>query len=373
MIRDSVKPNGELDNIPLMKGLLTLRNTPDMDTGMSPAQMLLGRDLRDFLPGTKPKAHMTSHSDMRDTWKEVADWRELALAPRGAKLHDKLKQGTKELPPLEIGDHVMLQNKLGNKPKRWDKRGVVVQADPKTRQYKVMAFGSRRLTLRDRRFLRKYTPINPPPGTPTGLTLGMRLGGQSPVQSTPPPPPTNAPVVPAPVSNQPSACTQYSLPRAPAQVQQPVTSKQGARAEHSPQPVQVQAQHAGNDWGAPQPMTVQPAYSQSPTQHQMFQNPPVAAQMPSITMPPPVSNMTMSPPVGTRVSMRSTKVQTNKYNDFVQQITLRPGTYASDGNNLYMLEEVGNKSNVMNIITTIPTWQQKIGRTCHQTQPTSVN
>jgi hypothetical protein len=44
-----------------------------------------------------------------------------------------------QLPPLEIGDHVMLQNQLGNKPKRWDKRGVVVQADPKTRQYKVMA------------------------------------------------------------------------------------------------------------------------------------------------------------------------------------------------------------------------------------------
>jgi hypothetical protein len=39
----------------------------------------------------------------------------------GAKLHDKLKQGTKELPSLEIDDHVMLQNQLGNKPKRWDK------------------------------------------------------------------------------------------------------------------------------------------------------------------------------------------------------------------------------------------------------------
>jgi hypothetical protein len=106
------------------------------------------------------------------------------LAPRGAKLHDKLKQGTKELPPLEIGDHVMLQNQLGNKPKHWDKRGVVVQADPKTRQYKVMAFGSRRLTLRNRKFLRKYTPISTPPGTPTGLQLGQRLGGQIPVQRT---------------------------------------------------------------------------------------------------------------------------------------------------------------------------------------------
>ena len=98
------------------------------------------------------------------------------MAPRGAKLHDKLKQGTKELPPLEIGVYVMLQNRLGNKPKRWDRRGVVVQADHKTRQYKVMAFGSRRLTLRNRKFLRKYTPINTPIGTPTGLQLAQRLG-----------------------------------------------------------------------------------------------------------------------------------------------------------------------------------------------------
>ena len=102
--------------------------------------MLLGRELCDFLPGSKPKAHMAHHRDMKDAWQKVAEWRELALAPRGAKLHDKLKQGTKELPPLEIGDHVMLQNQLGSKPKRWDKQGVVFQADPKTRQYKV--FGS---------------------------------------------------------------------------------------------------------------------------------------------------------------------------------------------------------------------------------------
>ena len=33
-------------------------------------------------------------------------------------------------------------------------RGVVVQADPKTRQYNVITFDSRRLTLRNRRFLR---------------------------------------------------------------------------------------------------------------------------------------------------------------------------------------------------------------------------
>ena len=50
----------------------------------------------------------------------------------------------------------MIQNQLGNKPKQWDNRGVVVQAHPEIRQYKVMVFGSWRLLLRNRRFLRKY-------------------------------------------------------------------------------------------------------------------------------------------------------------------------------------------------------------------------
>jgi hypothetical protein len=226
---------------------------------MSPEQMLLGRDLCDFLPGTKPKAHLTRHTELRDTWQEVADWRELALAPRSAKLHDRLKQGTKELPPLEIGDHFMLQNQLGNKAKRWDKRGVGVQADPKNRQCKVMAFGSRRLTLRNRKFLRKYTPINTPAGTPTGLELGQRQV------------PTNAPVIPAPVSNQPTACTQYTLPPTSGPVHHTVISQPRACPEYSLPPVQVPAQHAGGDWGAPQPMAVQPAYFQSPTRHQMTQ------------------------------------------------------------------------------------------------------
>ena len=62
------------------------------------------------------------------------------------------------------------------------------------------------------------------------------------------------------------------------------------------------------------------------------------------------SNMTMFTPVGTRVSMRANKGQTSKNDDFVQQITLNPGTYASDSNNLYMLEDVGNTNSMRNII-----------------------
>jgi hypothetical protein len=70
----------------------------------------------------------------------------------------------------------------------------------------------------------------------------------------------------------------------------------------------------------------------------------------------------MSSPVGTRVSMRATKGQTNRYDDFVQPINFKPGTYASDGNNLIMLEDIGNTSSMRNILTALPTWQQKINQ-----------
>ena len=105
-------------------------------------------------------------------------------------------------------------------------------------------------------------------------------------------------------------------------------------------------------------MPVQPTYIQAPAEQQMFQAQPV----PNITMTPTVGTITMAPPVGARVSMRATKGQTNRYDDFVQQITLKPGTYASDGNNLCMMEDIGNKSNMLNMLKAIPTWQQKIGQ-----------
>jgi hypothetical protein len=47
----------------------------------------------------------------------------------------------------------------------------------------------------------------------------------------------------------------------------------------------------------------------------------------------------------------------------VQQITLKLGTYASDGNNLYMLEDIGKTSSMRNMLTAYPTWQQKINQT----------
>ena len=172
LIRDTVKVTGEFDEVKLIKGLLQLRNTPDRDTGLSPAELLLGRKLRDFIPG-KQKCPLASFQQFEDRWNKLAKWREFALSPRHVREDERLKKSTKKLEPLVPGDHVRIQNQLGNNPKRWDKTGIVIQADPDNRQYKIMVHGSRRLSLRNRKFLKKSTPIHSNPDSPAGLPRGF--------------------------------------------------------------------------------------------------------------------------------------------------------------------------------------------------------
>ena len=104
-----------LGNVAVTRAVLTHRNTPDRDTGLSPAYMLLGRQLKDFLP-SKPDhlPPLDSHKDLSSKWQEIAEWRELALAKRSAKDQENLSSHVKDLAPLEMGDHVMVQNQAGN-------------------------------------------------------------------------------------------------------------------------------------------------------------------------------------------------------------------------------------------------------------------
>ena len=50
MIRDYRTIGGKLDYPKLGQALLQYRNTPDRDIGESPAELLFGRPLREFLP-----------------------------------------------------------------------------------------------------------------------------------------------------------------------------------------------------------------------------------------------------------------------------------------------------------------------------------
>ena len=122
MISENVGMSGKLDQAKMSRALLQLRNTPDRDTGLSPAVALLGRQLRDFLPSQK-------HALMGDMWTNVLGAREEALAKRALMTHDRWTEKTKPLLPLRVGDHVLIQNQTGNHPKRWDKRGVIASCE----------------------------------------------------------------------------------------------------------------------------------------------------------------------------------------------------------------------------------------------------
>ena len=58
------------------------------------------------------------------------------------------------MPPLSVGDKVLVQNQTGRAPNKWDKSGVVVECKPHN-QLNVMMDGSRKVSLRNRQFVRK--------------------------------------------------------------------------------------------------------------------------------------------------------------------------------------------------------------------------
>jgi hypothetical protein len=50
MLQDCMTRNGSIDNDKFLRAVLQYRNTPHQDCKKSPAQMVFGRHLRDFIP-----------------------------------------------------------------------------------------------------------------------------------------------------------------------------------------------------------------------------------------------------------------------------------------------------------------------------------
>ena len=80
--------------------------------------------------------------------------REQALAVKFAEQENNLGGGARNLPDLEVGDMVQIQNQKGNDPKRWNKSGKIIEKLDFD-QYLVKIDGGVRLTRRNRRFLKK--------------------------------------------------------------------------------------------------------------------------------------------------------------------------------------------------------------------------
>ena len=195
LITDNTGGKGDLDTDAVQRAVLQYRNTPDPDTKISPAMCVFGRMIRDFIP-VIPGKYLPN-----DTWRDTLRAREDALRKRHIKTHEYWSEHTRRLPALAVGDYVRIQNQTGQHPNKWDRTGTVVEVKQHD-QYQVKVDGSGRVTLRNRRFLRKFTSItSPEPPRPIDVDLGMRIA------PTPPPPRTITPMLPSPPNVSPATPT----------------------------------------------------------------------------------------------------------------------------------------------------------------------
>jgi hypothetical protein len=96
---------------------------------------------------------------------------------------EHLSEHTRTLQPLVVGDCVRIQNQTGPHPNKWDKTGIIIEVR-QFDQYVVRVDGSGRITLRNRKFLRKYLPIIS--RVPITMAPGPTITPSSPTSTTPP-------------------------------------------------------------------------------------------------------------------------------------------------------------------------------------------
>ena len=155
-------PRGSLNTDAVSKALMQYRNTPIKGTDTSPAQLLLGRSIRDSVP-QPPSAYKVSTK-----WQQMLRQREKSMLRSIDSSHQETLH-RRTLDVLPIGTEVLIQNRDS---KLWDRSGMVIEACP-FRQYKVKVHGSGRQTIRNRIHLKPLlifkptVPLPKPPPTTT--------------------------------------------------------------------------------------------------------------------------------------------------------------------------------------------------------------
>ena len=220
LIMSNLGPGGTLNTDKLARALLFHRNCPDPLTGLSPAQVIFGRVLRDHLPAQvikyKPRAE----------WRLEADMREKTFAKRHLRTAERLSLGAKQLPTLVIGDIVAVQDMTDPcKPGKWTKTAIVIEILGHE-SYLLKIHGSNVMSKRNRRHLRKITPYQsviqdspqPRPAYSPPVTRGQSsapppgLSSPSPATATPPPPTLPSPPTAETPKPPPTQSSDPSLP-----------------------------------------------------------------------------------------------------------------------------------------------------------------
>jgi len=236
LLMTNTGPTGSLDHDRFLHAMLQLRNTPDPDCNVSPAEIIYGHPLRDAFAFVN-RLEKFSNPHVRPLWRQAWTVKEDAPRTRLARTTEALREHSRPLRPLAAGDHVFLQNQTGTSPGKWDRSGTAMESLGKD-QYWVKVDGSGRLTRRNRRFLREYTPATPRINRrldvlPLPLPQDSQTGG-TPASGTPMPPdatstdpgmPTPQPTSPLP----PMAIPPPDIPPPACNDTLPSTPPQGRR------------------------------------------------------------------------------------------------------------------------------------------------
>ena len=154
IVLDNSKLDGSPDLDKIARALMQHRNTPDTEYGISPAQMVFGRPIKDFMP-VRPGDFSPS-----EVWIDNREKRELAMRKRLIRGTEKWSEHTRDLPPLSPGSRVLIQNQFGagKLAKKWDKSGMILE-HLGFNKYRVKVDGSGRITDRNRQFLKKFSTV----------------------------------------------------------------------------------------------------------------------------------------------------------------------------------------------------------------------
>ena len=157
-LSENVSSDGSLDTDRTCRALLQYRNTPIKHLGLSPAQILFHRNLRDGLP-TDPR-RFKPHK----RWITAAHHREEAFQKRNVSLVNRYNRTTRKLSSLPVGTTVLIQDPSNRR--RWNRSGWVVHRN--NRKYFIRLKGSGRIATRNRRFIK---PVEFDAGSEVGAEL----------------------------------------------------------------------------------------------------------------------------------------------------------------------------------------------------------
>ena len=137
------------------EALLEYRNTPRQKDGRSPAQIINGHSNRTLLPAHPKHFEPEAQPSPEDTEKKLR-----SALKKKQKDYDA---NAKDLPELQEGTRVRVQNQQGREP--WNKIGIVSKVLPH-RKYEITIGNAVLVLVRNRRYLR------PIPDEKKTLTFG---------------------------------------------------------------------------------------------------------------------------------------------------------------------------------------------------------